>query len=275
MHSVLTAERKELLTARLGRDGRLVAKELARELGTSEDTIRRDLRDLAAEGRLQRVHGGALPASPATAAFAAREHIGVESKAAVARAAAALIRPGQTVAIDGGTTALQLVRSLDPGLEATVITHSPTIAVALADHPSVEVLLLGGRLFKHSIVTCGAITAEAVRSMHADAFFMGVTGVHPDAGLTTGDAEEAAIKRALVGPLRRHLRAGVGREDRRRVAARGDRPVRDHRRHHRAQCRRPHGAGAAPAAASTCGWHDDRASGPTTCPPARTRTCAT
>jgi len=196
---MLTAERKELLTTRLGRDGRLVAKELARELGTSEDTIRRDLRDLAAEGRLQRVHGGALPASPATAAFATRELIGVESKAAVARAAAMLIHPGQTVVIDGGTTALQLVRSLDPGLEATVITHSPTIAVALADHPSVEVLLLGGRLFKHSIVTCGAITAEAVRSMQADAFFMGVTGVHPEAGLTTGDAEEAAIKRALSG----------------------------------------------------------------------------
>jgi DeoR/GlpR family transcriptional regulator of sugar metabolism len=196
---MLTAERKDLLTARLGRDGRLVAKELARELGTSEDTIRRDLRDLAAEGRLQRVHGGALPASPAIAAFATREHIGVESKAVVARAAAALIRPGHTVAIDGGTTALQLVRSLDPGLEATVITHSPTIAVALADHPRVEVLLLGGRLFKHSIVTCGAITAEAIGLMHADTFFMGVTGVHPEAGLTTGDAEEAAIKRALSG----------------------------------------------------------------------------
>jgi DeoR/GlpR family transcriptional regulator of sugar metabolism len=197
VHRVLTAERKELLSSRLARDGRLVAKELARDLGISEDTIRRDLRELASEGRLQRVHGGALPASPAIAAFSTRQSIGVESKAAVARAAAALVRPGQTIAIDGGTTALQLVRSLDRALEATVVTHSPTIAVALVDHPGIEVLLLGGRLFKHSIVTCGAITAEAVRSMHADAFFMGVTGVHPEAGLTTGDAEEAAIKRAL------------------------------------------------------------------------------
>jgi DeoR/GlpR family transcriptional regulator of sugar metabolism len=194
---VLTAERKDLLLRRLARDGRLVAKTMAAELHTSEDTIRRDLRELAADGRLQRVHGGALPASPAVGNFAVRQTIGTDAKAAVARDAAALVQPGQTVVIDGGTTALQLVRTLAPGLDATVITHSPTIAVALVEHPRVEVLLIGGRLFKHSIVTCGAIATEAISGLHADAFFMGVTGVHPDGGLTTGDAEEAAMKRAL------------------------------------------------------------------------------
>ncbi len=194
---MLTAERKELLVQRLAQDGRLVAKTMAAELRTSEDTIRRDLRELAAEGRLQRVHGGALPSSPAMGNFAARETIGTDAKAAVAREATSLVRSGQTVVIDGGTTALQLVRSLPPWLDATVITHSPTIAVALVDHPRIEVLLIGGRLFKHSIVTCGAIAAESISGLHADAFFMGVTGVHPDGGLTTGDAEEAAMKRAL------------------------------------------------------------------------------
>ena len=195
---MLTAERKELLLQRLARDGRLVAKTMATELQTSEDTIRRDLRELAAEGRLQRVHGGALPSSPAMGNFAVRQTIGTDAKAAVAREAATLVQPGQTVVIDGGTTALQLVQSLHPGLDATVITHSPTIAVALVEHPRIEVLLIGGRLFKHSIVTCGAIAAESISGLHADAFFMGVTGVHPDSGLTTGDAEEAAMKRALA-----------------------------------------------------------------------------
>ena len=194
---MLTAERKDLLLTRLARDGRLVAKTMAAELRTSEDTIRRDLRELAAEGRLQRVHGGALPSSPAVANFAARQTIGTDAKAAVARQAAALVQPGQTIVIDGGTTALQLVQALAPGLDATVVTHSPTIAVALVEHAGIDVLLIGGRLFKHSIVTCGAIAAEAVSGLQADAFFMGVTGVHPQAGLTTGDAEEAAMKRAL------------------------------------------------------------------------------
>ncbi len=196
---MLTAERKERLLEELGRHGRLVATDVARRLGTSDDTIRRDLRELAADGRLQRVHGGALPVSPALAPFAQRVAIAPEGKAAVASLAAGLVRPGQTVIIDGGTTALALARALPANLTATVVTHSPTIAVALAAHPMVDVLLLGGRLYKHSVVACGAITAEAARAIQADVCFIGVTGVHPRAGLTTGDPEEAAIKRILAG----------------------------------------------------------------------------
>lgn len=195
---MLTAERRTWLLRELAAERRLVAKDAARALGTSEDTIRRDLRELAAEGRLQRVHGGALPASPAMAPLDARATIATDAKVAVARDAARLVRNGQTVLVDGGTTALELVRSLDPAARLTVATHSPTIAVALAAHSSIEVLVIGGRLFKHSVVTCGAIAAEAVGSLRADVFFMGVTGVHPEHGLTTGDAEEAAMKRTLA-----------------------------------------------------------------------------
>jgi DeoR/GlpR family transcriptional regulator of sugar metabolism len=194
---MLTAQRRTLILDVLRRDGQLVAKQLASELDLSDDTIRRDLRELAAEGKLQRVHGGALPASPAIADFSVRQNVATAGKTAVGRAAAALVRPGQTVIIDGGTTAQQVARHLRPDIDATVITHSPTIACELVSHPSIEVLVIGGRLFKHSIVTCGSIAVEAIMQVSADAFFMGVTGVHPNAGLTTGDAEEAAIKRAL------------------------------------------------------------------------------
>jgi DeoR/GlpR family transcriptional regulator of sugar metabolism len=194
---MLTAQRRAGILDALRRDGQLVAKELAAELDLSIDTIRRDLRELAADGKLQRVHGGALPASPAVADFTTRRHVSTAGKAAVGRAAAALVRPGQTVVVDGGTTAQQLARHLSLDLVATVITHSPTIACELVDHASIEVLVIGGRLFKHSIVTCGAIALESILQVSADAFFMGVTGVHPTAGLTTGDAEEAAVKRAL------------------------------------------------------------------------------
>lgn len=196
---MLTAERKDLLLSELGREGRLVARDLARRLGTSEDTIRRDLRELAAEGRLQRVHGGALPVSPALAPLRERATIAPEGKASVAALAASLVRPGQTTIVDGGTTALALVQHLSADLEGTIVTHSPTIAVALAALTRVDVLVLGGRMYRHSVVACGAITAEAARSVHADVCFIGVTGVHPRSGLTTGDPEEAAIKRVLAG----------------------------------------------------------------------------
>ncbi len=195
---MLAAQRKDLILTTLRAEGRVVAKDLAAELERSEDTIRRDLRELAADGLLHRVHGGALPASPAVADFAARTTIGTGATAQVARAAAALVRPGQTVAIDGGTTARELARRLPPDLRATVVTHSPTIAVELATHPTVEVIIVGGRLFKHSVVASGAIAHEAIGRISADVFFLGVTGIHPVAGLTTGDAEEAATKRAWV-----------------------------------------------------------------------------
>lgn len=194
---MMTTERKAHILAVLRRDGRVVAKVLSLELGLSEDTIRRDLRELAEEGLLQRVHGGALPASPAVADFAGRQRIASDGKIAIGRAAAALVRPGQVLFVDGGTTAVQLARHLAPGLKATVVTHSPSIAVELVEHPSIEVELIGGRLFKHSIVAVGAAAIEAIARVRADIYFMGVTGVHPVVGLTTGDPEEAAVKRSL------------------------------------------------------------------------------
>jgi DeoR/GlpR family transcriptional regulator of sugar metabolism len=195
---MLAAQRRDLLLDRLRTEGRVVAKDLAGELGVSEDSVRRDLRELAAAGLCQRVYGGALPVSPAIADHAGREDVAPGSKARVAATAAGLVAPGSTVILDGGTTALAVVRALPLDLQATVVTHSPTVAAALVDHRDVEVFLLGGRLFRHSLVTCGAAAVEAAQAVTADVFLLGVTGVHHETGLTTGDADEAAMKRALA-----------------------------------------------------------------------------
>ena len=196
---MLAAQRRDLLLSRLEQDGRLVAKDLAAELGVTEDSVRRDLRELAAAGLCQRVYGGALPVSPAVADYATRAGLATGSKQRVAVAAVRLVQPGSTLLLDGGTTALAVARALPAELPTTVVTHSPTVAAALVDHPTVEVYVLGGRLFKHSAVTCGAATVEAAQGVQADLFLLGVTGVHPQAGLTTGDPDEAAMKRALAG----------------------------------------------------------------------------
>jgi DeoR/GlpR family transcriptional regulator of sugar metabolism len=103
-----------------------------------------------------------------------------------------------TAILDGGTTTLAVTRALPRDLEATIVTHSPTIAAALVEHPAVDVYVIGGRLFKHSAVTCGAAAAEFAHGVNADVFLLGVTGVHAEAGLTTGDPDEAAMKRALA-----------------------------------------------------------------------------
>ena len=194
---MLTTQRKKMILTRLVADGQIVAKDLANELGTSEDTIRRDLRELARDGKLQRVHGGALPASAATADLHAREQVSPKDKIELGRVGAKMIRSNQVVILDGGTTALQVARQLAPDLRATIVTHSPTVAVEAAKHPYVDIIMLGGRLFRHSMVNVGAAVIDAASRLRADLYFMGVTGVHPDEGLTTGDAEEAAVKRAL------------------------------------------------------------------------------
>jgi len=195
---MLVAERHALLLDRLARDGRVVARSVAQELGLSEDTVRRDLRELAAAGRCQRVYGGAVASSPAVADYTARTTVATESKERVGARAARLVEPGMTVLLDGGTTSLAVVRALPRDLRCTVVTHSPTVAVALLPYEQVEVLVLGGRLFRHSAVTSGAAAVEAAAAVSCDLFLLGVTGVHPEEGLTTGDADEAAMKRALA-----------------------------------------------------------------------------
>ena len=167
MIAMLAAERKDLLVARLRRDGKLIARDLAQELGMSEDSVRRDLRELAAAGLCQRVYGGALPVSPALGTQASRFAIAPESKRRVAARAAGLITPGITAILGGGTTALEVVAALPADLEATIITHSSSTASALASHPTVNVFVLGGRLHKLGVSASGAAAVEAASSVRS------------------------------------------------------------------------------------------------------------
>ena len=195
---MLTAERRQQIMATLRRDGKVLASELSAALGVSEDTIRRDLRELAEAGLLQRVHGGALPRSPADASYAARQRQAPSAKAAIARAAVQLIRDGQVIILDGGTTTLQVAQQLPIGLRATIVTNSPPIAVALAECPEVEVIVIGGRLYKRSLVAIGAATVEALHMVRADLCMLGVCSLHPEAGISVTELEEAHIKRAMI-----------------------------------------------------------------------------
>ncbi|NVD38105.1 DeoR/GlpR transcriptional regulator [Ensifer sp. HO-A22] len=194
---MLTAQRRALISARLERDGELVAKRLADELQLSEDTIRRDLREMAAEGLLQRVHGGALPLVPALPSFAARQEIAGDVKRRLGRQAAGLVSAGQTVFLDGGTSNAEIARALPREMRLTIVTHSPTIAAELERHDA-DVILIGGRLYKHSMVATGAAAVAAIAAIRVDMFFLGVTAIHPVHGFSTGDYEEAAVKRAIL-----------------------------------------------------------------------------
>ncbi|MEG3131692.1 DeoR/GlpR family DNA-binding transcription regulator [Pantoea cypripedii] len=195
---MLSSQRKQQILDILTAEKQVLSSELSQRFRVSEDSIRRDLRELAAEGLLQRVHGGALPVSAAIASFETRKNVQPGSKQQIAQKAVRLIQPGQVVIIDGGTTTEEMIKLLPQDLDFTVVTHSPSIAMGLLPYPRVEVIIIGGRLFRHSVVTVGAAMLESIARINADLFFMGVTGVHKTAGLTTGDYEEAGVKRALA-----------------------------------------------------------------------------
>jgi DeoR/GlpR family transcriptional regulator of sugar metabolism len=195
---VLTEERRDLILERLRRDGKVVAADLSGELAVSADTVRRDLRDLAEAGLLRRVHGGALPAAVGARPYALRREQAPAAKEAIALATRSLLRPGQVILLDAGTTTLEVARRLPPDLESTVITNSPPIAVALAEHRAVEVTMLGGSLAKDAQAVVGAATVETLHSVRADVLVLGVCSLHPEVGITVVDLEESYVKRAMI-----------------------------------------------------------------------------
>lgn len=195
---MLGAQRKAHLLDILARDGRVVAKNVAADLGLSEDSIRRDLRELADEGRVIRVYGGALPVPAADRPVDARADLATASKERVARRAAEGIRRGSTIVLDAGTTTLALARHLPRDAGLTVLTPSPAVALAVVEHSDARVVMIGGELSRHSLVASGSLAMEAIRHLAADVFYLGVTGVHPAQGLTTGELDDAVTKRALA-----------------------------------------------------------------------------
>ena len=194
----LPEERQGIIKQRLSLQGRVLAADLAREFQTSEDTIRRDLRELAAAGLCRRVYGGALPVSPAVGPLAERRGQDRSQKAALGRAAAGLIRPGDIVLIDAGSTNLQIVQHLASDLKLTIITNAPSIAAALTGRPDCDLILIGGRVDPHVGGCIGARALRHLQRIRADLCFLGACAANAVTGIAAFDAEEAEFKRTMA-----------------------------------------------------------------------------
>ena len=199
----LAEERRQAIVDAVEREGRVLAVELARSLDTSEDTIRRDLRDLDAAGLLRRVHGGAMRLRR-EASFSERAEADMARKAQLAQGLRDCIRPGDTVLIDAGSTHLALARQLEDGCAAAIVTNSPQIALALGHFRRTRIVLLGGTYHPDVGATVGAATLLEVQRLRADLALVGVCGLDLERGLGAANPEEAALKGAmLAGSARR------------------------------------------------------------------------
>ncbi|WP_102960189.1 DeoR/GlpR family DNA-binding transcription regulator [Mangrovicella endophytica] len=208
MSQLLTRERQALIRDRLQDEGRVLAGELAKFFSVSEDTIRRDLREMAAAGLCERVYGGALRAAPQHGSLSHRQSVAADEKAMLAGAAAPLLKRGATVVIDAGSTNLAIAARISQGHRLTIVTNAPAIATAAGDRGA-DTILLGGRYDAATGGCLGARTAAEAAQLRPDLYVLGACGVDPAAGVTAFSQEEAELKRLLVGRSRAVLVAAT------------------------------------------------------------------
>jgi DeoR/GlpR family transcriptional regulator of sugar metabolism len=193
-HTVPAERRQRILRA--VRAGSTHVADLALTFGVSEMTVRRDLRALAREGKLERVRGGAVTvgAEPPFDVTAVERY---ERKDRIGAAAAALVEDGQTVMIDIGTTTLQAAHHLH-GRQITVITSSLAVYEELVPDPAIELVLPGGIVRRNYRSLVGMLAEDSLRQLKADVVFLGTSAV--DAGLGVWDTTmvEVPIKRAMI-----------------------------------------------------------------------------
>jgi DeoR/GlpR family transcriptional regulator of sugar metabolism len=195
-------ERRDIIAGRLAQGHSVTAGSLAEEFSVSPDAVRRDLRALAAEGRCRRVYGGALPLSPASSPIIVRVGKARERKAALAAAAVGLIRRGEFVFLDNGSTNLALAEIL-PSLELTIATNSVAIAAILADRLDLRLHLVGGLVDAEIGGSVDATAVLAVQKMNVDRCFLGACSASVVEGVSAFDPADAAFKRVLLTCSRR------------------------------------------------------------------------
>jgi DeoR/GlpR family transcriptional regulator of sugar metabolism len=204
---VLARQRQERILEQVRRSGGARVSELVGVLGVSEMTVRRDIATLAGRGLVARVHGGATALTGRSTdepGFAAKSDIALEEKAAIAEVAAALVEPGDSVALSAGTTTYAVARALLAVPDLTVVTNSLPVAQLLheSSRSDLTVVLTGG-VRTPSDALVGPVAVGALRGLHVDWLFLGVHGFDERAGLTTPNLVEGETDEALVASARR------------------------------------------------------------------------
>ena len=211
-------ERRGLILDEVNRLGSVTVTELVDRLGVSDMTVRRDLDTLSAHKLLQKVHGGAvrIPKTSTEPHFTQKQRLYPEEKKAIARAALPFIEDGHTIAFSAGTTTWQIADALPKEDEDfTFITNSTNVALTLQEKGWEQIVLSGGIFRTPSEALVGPFAERTLKTLNADILFLGVHGIHPDAGLTTPNVAEAETNRCLVDAAQKvvvvadHTKLGV------------------------------------------------------------------
>lgn len=200
---LLVEERRRLIVGFVEEHGRATVEELAARFGTSAVTIRADLEALAQAAAITRSHGGALPVGQPSAndtPLNIKETRWHAQKLRIGQAAAQLIRDGETIILDSGSTTVEIARQIrHMKFESlTVVTNALNIALELTGLSNVRVMMLGGLLRPTSYSLVGPDAEQALSRLSADRLFLGVDGLDPVVGVTTPDPLEASLNALMI-----------------------------------------------------------------------------
>jgi DeoR/GlpR family transcriptional regulator of sugar metabolism len=195
---MLKEERHHYILDKIKLDRKVLSSNLSSELNVSEDTIRRDLNELSINGLIKKVHGGALPIDNNAPSYEERSYHNLEEKNIIANKAVKLIKEGQVIIMSGSTTNLQLAKIIPSHINATIYTYSLPIAIQLTEHPSIEIIFIGGKLNKPAQVTVGLDVVASISQLRADLCFMGTGGIDITKGMTEPNWEVSHIKKSMI-----------------------------------------------------------------------------
>lgn len=195
---MLKKERQAYILHQVNLHNKVLSSTLCSEINVSEDTIRRDLQELAEEGKVIKVHGGALSYSFNQVSYPHNEVYSQSQKKSIAQKAIGLIQNGMFVLTSGGTTIIEMARNLPPHLKATFISGSIPVVLEYMHHPNIEVILIGDKISKNSKITVGSDAIAKIKQVKADICFLGTNAIDINHGITESDWDVAQLKKAMI-----------------------------------------------------------------------------
>lgn len=195
---MLKEERQGFILRQINLHNKVLSGDISAVLGVSEDTIRRDLKELAQQGKILKVHGGAIGRSFHYPFNQDSEVYAQDAKQQIAAKTIKLLKNDIVVLTGGGTTMIELAKQIPDSLRATFFTISPLVAITLAEHPNLTVISIGGKLSKNANVHIGSGVINQLTDIHVDLCLMGANGLDIREGMTDSDWEVVQVKRAMI-----------------------------------------------------------------------------
>ncbi len=195
---MLKTERLAYILHQVNLHNKVLSADLSQQISVSDDTIRRDLQQLADEGKVIKVHGGALSPSFHHGINTSQQVYAYRQKKTIAQKAVSLIEEGMFILTSGGTTIIELARSLPPSLHATFISGSIPVLFEYTNHPNIEVIAIGEKVSKNSKITVGLEAISKIRELRVDLCFLGINAINLEHGVSDNDWEVVQIKKAMI-----------------------------------------------------------------------------